>query len=142
MHSCDTQSVRHATNPVAAADLWDPKDAVVLDQTGPLATIGPIPTVSSWLRNDRPAGSLGGALGLVGNDVCDVTGTFLGRITDVVLEAGTIRAAYAVIGVEGFMGFGRKRFTVPWSALTADAGFDRWVLNVSKEQLTHAPLRR
>jgi len=98
------------------------------------------PIASSFVRYDRPAGSLGGALGLVGDDVCDITGTFLGQIADVVLEARTVRAAYVVIGVEGFMGIGRRRFTVPWSALMADAGFNRWVLNVTKEQLVRAPV--
>lgn len=104
----------------------------------PAGKIGPMPP-ASW--HDRPTGSLVGALGLVGDDVCDVTGTYLGEIADVVLEARTGHAAYAVISVGGFMGMGGRRFTVPRSALTADADFDRWVLNVTKKQLMHAPLR-
>ncbi|TMH04182.1 MAG: PRC-barrel domain containing protein [Betaproteobacteria bacterium] len=46
---------------------------------------------------------------------------------------------YAVLSFGGFLGMGAKLFAIPWSALTLDAGEQRFILNVPKEKLENAP---
>src|ERR1035437_8964688 len=53
------------------------------------------------------------------------------------LETG--RIAYAVLSFGGFLGMGDKLFAIPWSALALDTVEKRFILNVEKELLKHAP---
>ena len=49
------------------------------------------------------------------------------------------RVAYAVLSFGGFLGIGDKLFAIPWSALAVDTGEERFILNVDKQLLKHAP---
>ncbi|WP_148219294.1 PRC-barrel domain-containing protein [Azospirillum sp. B510] len=64
-------------------------------------------------------------------------GKDLGSISELIIDPGTGRVAYAVVELGGFLGIGDADFAVPW-ALFSPSG-DGYVLNVPKEKLTNAP---
>ena len=41
----------------------------------------------------------------------------LGKIEDVVVDAGSGRIAYAVLSFGGFLGMGDKYFAIPWNPM-------------------------
>src|ERR1700693_5130040 len=81
-----------------------------------------------------------GTTSLIQDDVYDTAGKFLGEIEEIVLDtrAGCVR--HAVVALGGFLGIGRKRFAIPWSALTPDLNYQRCVLDVAQMQLMAAPV--
>jgi hypothetical protein len=76
---------------------------------------------------------------LLGNDVYNGSGDKLGSIAEFMLDMSMGRVSYAVLSFGGFLGLGERLFAVPWSCLKLDAKHHRFVLNVSKEALRHAP---
>lgn len=64
-------------------------------------------------------------------------GKDLGSISELIIDPGTGRVAYAVVELGGFLGIGEADFAVPW-ALFNPSG-DGYVLNVPKDKLTNAP---
>jgi hypothetical protein len=81
-----------------------------------------------------------GTTSLIGDDVYDAAGTFLGEIEEIVLDVRTGCVRYAVLALGGFLGIGRKRVAVPWRALTPDADYRRCILDVALMQLTAVPV--
>jgi sporulation protein YlmC with PRC-barrel domain len=81
------------------------------------------------------------ASSLIGSSVYNSADENLGDVNDFILnEDGSIHAV--VIGVGGFLGIGEKSVAVAFSNLkkTTDAnGADKFVLDVSKEELDSAP---
>ena len=63
----------------------------------------------------------------------------LGKIEDLVLDAGAGRIAYAVLSFGGFLGMGDKYFAIPWNAFQFNLKENRAVLNVDKKLLENAP---
>ncbi|MBP2299586.1 PRC-barrel domain-containing protein [Azospirillum picis] len=64
-------------------------------------------------------------------------GKDLGSISELVIDPGTGRVAYAVVELGGFLGIGEADFAVPWALFSASG--DGYVLNVPKDKLTNAP---
>ncbi len=89
------------------------------------------------MKERKPAVLSAGSV--TGDDVVDAQGENLGQIEEVMLDIDGERIAYAVVSFGGFLGIGEKFFAVPWRALHLDADKKRFVLNVSKEKLEHAP---
>ena len=81
-----------------------------------------------------------GTSSLIGDDVYDAAGKFLGQIEEIVLDARTGCVRYAVFGLGGFLGIGRKRLAVPWRALTPDADYRRCVVDVTLMHLMAVPV--
>lgn len=81
-----------------------------------------------------------GTTSLIENDVYDAAGKFLGEIEEIVLDVRTGCVRYAVLALGGFLGIGRKRFAVPWSALTPDAGYQRCIVDVTLMRLMAVPV--
>jgi PRC-barrel domain len=75
---------------------------------------------------------------VIGTKVVNAQNEDLGKIEDIILEAGSGRAAYAVLSF-GFLGLGDKDFLIPWSAFSFDFANNRALLNVDKDRLKHAP---
>lgn len=86
-----------------------------------------------------PGPHLMGCATLVGNEVCDRAGMGLGEIKDIMIDMRSGRVSYAVLSFGAFMGIGGKLFAVPWAALRLDTDEQRFVLDVDKAQLDHAP---
>jgi PRC-barrel domain len=81
-----------------------------------------------------------GTTSLIEDDVYDAAGKFLGEIDEIVLDVHTGCVRYAVLALGGFLGIGRKRFAVPWSAFTPDADYRRCIVDVALMQLMALPV--
>jgi hypothetical protein len=89
--------------------------------------------------NAGPGPSLMGADTLIGDSVVNAQDEDLGDIKEIMLDMRTGQVAYAVLAFGGFLGMGEKLFAVPWQALHLDTAHKRFVLDVAKERLEHAP---
>ena len=76
---------------------------------------------------------------IIGSNVVNARNEDLGKIEDLVLDAGEGRIAYAVLSFGGFLGMGEKYFAIPWNAFRFDVRENRAVLNVEKKTLENAP---
>jgi hypothetical protein len=76
---------------------------------------------------------------VIGSKVVNAQNEDLGKIEDLVLDAGAGRIAYAVLSFGGFLGMGEKFFAIPWNALRFNLKENRAVLNLDKKQLENAP---
>ena len=85
---------------------------------------------TSVKRDSTKNDCLLGTTSLLKDDVYDAAGTFLGEIDEIILDAHKGCVRYAVLGLGGFLGIGRKRLAVPWHALTPDAKYSRCVVDV------------
>jgi osmotically-inducible protein OsmY/sporulation protein YlmC with PRC-barrel domain len=77
------------------------------------------------------------ASSIIGEPLRDATGNDLGRVEDVVLDAGTGSAAYAVVRFH-FAGE-KKLFAIPWRALDSTPGDGALILDVPRTKLERAP---
>jgi len=76
---------------------------------------------------------------LVGDQVVNPQQEDLGKIEHLMIDLASGRIAYAVLSFGGFLGMGDKLFAIPWSALAVDKTEKRFILNVRKDLLEHAP---
>jgi len=76
---------------------------------------------------------------VIGSSVVNKQNEDLGKIEDIVLDAGAGRIAYAVLSFGGFLGMGDKYFAIPWNALHFNLTEKHAVLNVDKKLLENAP---
>ena len=76
---------------------------------------------------------------VIGSSVVNTQNEDLGKIEDLVLDAGAGRIAYAVLSFGGFLGMGDKYFAIPWNAFHFNLTEKRAVLNVDKKLLENAP---
>lgn len=70
---------------------------------------------------------------IIGETVVDREGEKLGKIEDLMLDAGEGRLAYAVLS------FGSKHFAVPWPAFEFSNTEQKLILNVDSKKLESAP---
>ena len=76
---------------------------------------------------------------LIGSKVANAHNENLGKIEDLVIDAGAGRIAYAVLSFGGFLGMGDKFFAIPWNAFHFNLKENRAVLNLDKKKLENAP---
>jgi len=76
---------------------------------------------------------------IFGVDVYNHKAEMLGRIRKIARDQHTGKVTMAILSVGGVFGFGQKRFSVPWNALTIEPKKNRFVLNVEKEHLNNSP---
>ena len=81
-----------------------------------------------------------GTTSLIKDHVYDAAGKFLGEIEEILIDARTGCVRYAVLALGGFLGIGRKRFAVPWSALTPDVDYRRCIVDVALMHLMALPV--
>jgi hypothetical protein len=77
---------------------------------------------------------------VIGSKVVNIQNEDLGKIEDLVIDAGAGRIAYAVLSFGGFLGMGEKYFAMPWNAFYFDLKENRAVLNADKKLLESAPV--
>jgi sporulation protein YlmC with PRC-barrel domain len=76
---------------------------------------------------------------VIGSNVVNAQHEDLGKIEDLVLDAGAGRIAYAILSFGGFLGMGDKYFAIPWNALRFNLSGKHAVLNLDKKLLENAP---
>jgi len=76
---------------------------------------------------------------IVGTKVLSTAGEELGTLKELVIDLDDGRIAYAVLSFGGFLGLGDKLFAIPWEALIMDVEENRFILDLDKEVLKHAP---
>ena len=78
---------------------------------------------------------------LIGSKVVNAKNEDLGKIEDVVLDAGSGRIAYAVLSFGGFLGMGDHYVVVRPSAISFKAKDNEWhaTMNANADQIRAAP---
>jgi hypothetical protein len=76
---------------------------------------------------------------VIGSKVVNAQNEDLGKIEDLVIDAGAGRIAYAVLSFGGFLGMGDKYFAIPWNAFRFNLAEKHAVLKLDKKQLENAP---
>jgi sporulation protein YlmC with PRC-barrel domain len=105
-----------------------------------IAEGGPAPGEGNLPIPEGPGTSrLFAASTLLGERVRNLAGEELGNIEELMVDLTSGRIAYAVLSFGGFLGFGSKRFPVPWNALRSDRGAHEIVLDTDRETLERAP---
>ena len=66
-------------------------------------------------------------------------GEDLGDLTDIAIDRESGRIIYAVLSYGGILGFGEKRFAIPWEAVRTHPGERVFVVDVDKRTLESAP---
>ncbi len=66
-------------------------------------------------------------------------GEKLGTIKRVMIDKRSGKVAYAVMTFGGFLGIGDEYRALPWSMLRYNENLDAYELNVTEDQLRHAP---
>jgi len=87
-------------------------------------------------RIDFADTNLLGMQSLVANKLYDAEGNWVGRLEEIVLDVRTGCVRHVIVAVGGFLGIGRQRFAVPWSAVRPDARYCRAVIDLAQMRLT------
>ena len=95
---------------------------------------------NSMQVDSRPHAAQVGATSLMEDDVYDAAGKRMGEIEEIILDTRTGCVRYVVVALGGFLGIGRKRFAIPWSALTPDLDYQRCVLDVTLMKMIAVPV--
>lgn len=77
---------------------------------------------------------------LIKDDVYDAAGKLLGEIDEILIDPRSGCVRYVVLALGGFLGIGRKRVAVPWSALTPDADRRRCIADLTLMRLMAVPV--
>jgi sporulation protein YlmC with PRC-barrel domain len=75
---------------------------------------------------------------LLGNKVLNPQGRKLGVLRELMLDTGTAGIRFAVLGTGGFLGFGERLHAVPWSALSLNASYRHFILDVPEAAFDRA----
>ena len=76
---------------------------------------------------------------IIGETVANLQGENVGKILELVIDAGKNRVVYAVLSFGGFMGMRSKLFAIPWEAFEFSETEKKLILNVDREKLETAP---
>jgi sporulation protein YlmC with PRC-barrel domain len=75
---------------------------------------------------------------LIGRSVVNTNGDTVGKIDSVVIDqSGKVR--YAIVGVGGFLGIGKKDVALAWDQLTISENGEKVTTTVTKDQLAALP---
>lgn len=76
---------------------------------------------------------------VIGTPVFDASGARAGRITDLSIDKRTGKVVYALIGVEGGLGFLKRLYPAPWGLLRYDAAKGGYVAPADRKDLSDGP---
>jgi sporulation protein YlmC with PRC-barrel domain len=88
---------------------------------------------------EGPGPNVMAASTLEGNKVFTSDGEDVGKISEIMLDVGSGRIAYAVLSSGGFLGMGDKLYAIPWSSLTLDTIEECFRLDVTADRIKNAP---
>ncbi len=74
-----------------------------------------------------------------GTSVYNTAGEKLGTVQDVLIDKGTGKAEYAIMGFGGFLGLGSRHYPLPWHTLTYEKDRGGYVVDVDRSLLEGAP---
>ena len=74
-----------------------------------------------------------------GTNVFDGEGKKLGTIHSVMINKRSGQVAYALLSFGGVLGVGSHIYPIPWESLDYDVDLDGYRVEMSREQLQHAP---
>jgi sporulation protein YlmC with PRC-barrel domain len=74
-----------------------------------------------------------------GTPVRRSTGEKIGKIERLMIDKATGQVAYAILTFGGFLGNRTKHLPIPWQQLHYDQKTLAYELDISKDQLDHAP---
>lgn len=66
-------------------------------------------------------------------------GEKIGTVQRLMIDKVGGNVAYAVLSFGGFLGMGRKHLPIPWSRLTYDLVQEAYLVDITDEELSHAP---
>ena len=87
----------------------------------------------------RETATLIGSDKVEGTNVYRSNGEKVGTIERVMIEKRSGKAAYAVMSFGGFLGVGEDYYPVPWELLTYNEQLGGYEVNITEDQLRHAP---
>ena len=114
------------------------------DKTKGVGDGGAVDNMGKKMAKTAPADSKGlmwvrRASKVIGADVHNKANEDVGDISDLVVDTNSGKISYAVLSYGGVMGMGDKLFAVPIDNLATKADDDKFVLDVTKDQLKTAP---
>lgn len=74
-----------------------------------------------------------------GTPVRRPSGEKIGTVQRLMIDKVSGNVAYAVLIFGGFLGMGRKHLPIPWSRLKCDLGQEAYTVDISDDELGHAP---
>ena len=74
-----------------------------------------------------------------GTAVYDLAANHLGSVNNVMINKMSGQVAYVVVSFGGFLGIGAQYRPLPWKTLRYDHVAGGYVLDVTRDQLEHAP---
>ena len=130
-----------ALNESSAVSRDDARDGYAEPEVSNMIAEGGPSPLESNLRSREGADTrqLFAASTLLGERVRNLAGEELGNIEELMVDLASGRIVYAVLSFGGFLGFGSKRFPVPWNALRSDRGAHDIVLDTDRATLERAP---
>lgn len=120
----EVADVKHIL-PQALRTLWPQRGSAVLLMEPEAPPPAPLP---------RPGPDLSAAHAAVGAPVKDMVGEKLGVLHDVVLDADSGQARFAILAFGGFLGLGEHLFPVPWKLLHWREGDQSFQLHLDGSQ--------
>ena len=94
----------------------------------------------TWM--ERKAQSVFCASSLIGTEIRNPDGEVIGRISDIMIDAGSNRIAYVVFSAGGLTGSDEKQYVLPWTTLTIGTGGACLLLDIDKDWLKYLPIAR
>ncbi|MEP7155173.1 MAG: PRC-barrel domain-containing protein [Betaproteobacteria bacterium] len=92
-----------------------------------------VTNLTSYSRfTDRPSA-------IVGTRVASLQDVDLGKVDEVVMDAFNSSIEFMVMSYGGFLGFGEKRYAVPWHAVHFDQDKQVYVVNLSQDEIDDLP---
>lgn len=76
---------------------------------------------------------------LLDEHVRDAEGRDIGKVEDLILDAGSGSIDFAIVKFGGFLGMGGKYHLIPWPMLSVDTERRSFTMDVSKDQVERAP---
>ena len=141
-HCTDAQSQKNAVVDVTVLDSNRAVRLVTVDMNGKVVGMrdGTLATTagSGYSTGSPGSSSIVKAEDVIGRQVIGANGDDLGKIEDLAIDPSSGRVGYAVLSFGGWLGINDKLFAIPWPKLQPK-GADKYVLDVSKEQLKSAP---
>lgn len=110
-----------------------------------MSTLGPQGSASGGAQivgggtGDGPGPDVMAAATLKGTKVVSSDNEHVGKVSDIMLDVGGGRIAYAVLAEGGFLGMGTNLHAIPWNALTLDTSEKCFRVSIAAQRIKDDP---